>query len=60
LSENVFKCKSANSNPNLNSSPNFNRNPNSNPNPKAQIPFRENETTSFFGQVFRYQKISVT
>jgi len=51
LTENVFKCFSVNSNLNPNSKPNLN------PNPKAQKRFRrfrENELTSFFGQVFRY------
>jgi len=58
LTENVFKRISANSKPNFNPSlnptahPNLNPNPNSNP--KAHKPFRENEMTSFFGQVSRY------
>jgi len=47
LTESVFKRISANSNPNLN--PNPNCKPNSNP--KALKSFRENEMTSFFGQV---------
>jgi len=53
----VFKRISVNSNLNLN--PNFNRNSNpefySNSNLKAQKTFRENEMTSFFGQVSRYR-----
>jgi len=53
LTENVFKRISANAN--LNSHPNSN--PNSNPKPKAQIPFRENEMTSFFRQVSRYLQL---
>jgi len=60
LIENLLRLISAYSNPNLNpnhnSHPNPNPNPNSNsnPNPKAQKHFRENEMTSFFGQVFKY------
>jgi len=42
LTENVFKRIAANSNPNLN------------PNPKTQKSFRENDMTSFFGQMSRY------
>jgi len=57
LTENAFKRIPANSN--LNHHPNSSSNPNStnlNPNTKAQKRFRENEMTSFFGQVSRYHK----
>jgi len=49
LTENVLKHISAHSNLN----PNPNSNPN--PNPKAQKRCWENEITSFFGQMSRYQ-----
>jgi len=50
LTKNVFKRISANFN--LKPNPNFKRNTN----PKAQKRFRENEMTSFFGQVSRYRQ----
>jgi len=57
LTENTFKRISANFNPNSKLHPNPNPNSNFNPNPKAQKRFRENEMTSFFGQVSsRYRK----
>jgi len=49
LTENVFKGISAKSKPNPNP------NSNSNSSPKAQKRFRENEMTSFFGQLSRYK-----
>jgi len=53
LTENIFKHISTNSNLNLIYSI-----LNLKPNPKAQKRFRENEMTSFFGQVSRYRAMA--